>query len=128
MHNPLCNGSDMRRDNDLGVTQQMTELQSLVVDELPETDEDAGLCGSNVESRIPFLEALRRVVVRWPMAPVVVRERTLQSGDKRGQVEVVEAAIWDFYSQAFYTQFSRPPCVLSFFPFSALFRILFSLL
>lgn len=90
--------------------------KSLWFDRLPKSDLGAGLGAAAKKTRAPYLEALRRVVLRWPLCPPALAQNGFIAGMADPIHESLERKIWDYYSQTFYTQFGRAPCVLSIFP------------
>ncbi|KII83481.1 hypothetical protein PLICRDRAFT_180385 [Plicaturopsis crispa FD-325 SS-3] len=72
-----------------------------------------GLAAEQWVDRVPALEHLRRVVVRWKNPPMVVMEQRLHVhpaiANRGTQVEALEVELAKFYCQTFFSWFNRAP-------------------
>ena len=76
-----------------------------------------GLSAHLPQARARFLEALRQVVVRWPLCPNAVRgAEPLALTTAREYIQLVEKSIISFYVETFFNYSGRAPIVPHAFP------------
>ena len=73
--------------------------------ELPSTP--SGLADLSTESRAPFIEAFRQVVVRWPNVPSCVRYEKISRHSPSVEVLRLEREIVRFYLDSFFLASGR---------------------
>ena len=77
----------------------------------------AGLGGKVPQARVRYIEALRRVVLRWPFCPQeIVTAPSLTTASNDETIEKLERAIASFYVTTFFSFSGRAPLVPHAFP------------
>ncbi|OSD08127.1 hypothetical protein PYCCODRAFT_1463362 [Trametes coccinea BRFM310] len=78
-----------------------------------------GLCASWARGRAVSMEALRKVIVRWPCCPVTIRNSPpLATSWDDGDLELMEKEIVLFYVRTFFRYSGRAPLVPHQYPVS----------
>ncbi|KAI0356349.1 hypothetical protein OH77DRAFT_1495659 [Trametes cingulata] len=78
-----------------------------------------GLAAVVPQARVRCLEALRRVVIRWPLCPeIICRVPRIATNMSVDEIETLERALASFYVHTFYTYAGRAPLVPHAFPSS----------
>jgi hypothetical protein len=95
------------RDTDLHGVFPGTYGQLLFQESLPATNQ--GLA-ADLRAALPYVEALRRVVVQWPGVPPVLLV-PLQGHEADAAIAATYQHVAEFYCQSFFERFGRPPLV-----------------
>lgn len=82
--------------------------------------EGTGICAPLIDRRIPALEALRRVIVRWPGCPSHIQTSQLGLHVDRHQVLRMEEDIALFYVTTFFEHGGRAPLIPHEHPMSSI--------
>ena len=78
--------------------------------------ERIGFCATLINRRIPFLEAFRRIIIRWPGCPSVVRNTVISLTVNRLEVARLEEDMITFYVRSFFDCAGRAPLVPHDYP------------
>ncbi len=84
------------------------------VRELPTTD--VGLTAARLDARLPYLEAFRRVLIRWPLCPHSVHSQKITLDMPMDQIVGIEANMLLFYVETFFSYSGRAPLIPHAFP------------
>ncbi|KAF7797643.1 hypothetical protein EIP86_008843 [Pleurotus ostreatoroseus] len=78
----------------------------------------AGLGAANLKDRVGALEALRKVMARWPNAPTIICKSELKASDSEQHLKQMERAICRHYVQAYWEAGGRAATIPRQFPIS----------
>ncbi|KAF7791981.1 hypothetical protein EIP86_003008 [Pleurotus ostreatoroseus] len=82
----------------------------------PPTTASEGLGSADLRDRVTSLEALRRVLIRWPGAPISIRKSSLQITDSEKHLKKMERKISCYYVQMYWEAGGRPAIIPRYFP------------
>ncbi|KAF7793828.1 hypothetical protein EIP86_004949 [Pleurotus ostreatoroseus] len=82
----------------------------------PPSAASAGLGSVDIKDRITALEALRKVLARWPDAPIVIRKSSLKMTDSEKHLRKMERKISCYYVQMYWEAGGRAAIIPRHFP------------
>lgn len=111
MHNER--NAEHRREEVIGPVFHAADMRG--VNRLP--DHGVGLCALSPRDRVRYIQALREVLIRWPLVPPeIYASPPLTASSATVTVEALEFALAGFYVKTFYMYSGRAPIVPHMFP------------